>query len=851
MDIKKRERRYSTPSNDAKWRDRMISGFSNNVTLPGSHDQSSGSSFIALPGMGQGNRPFDSMSAPPEHAATDVGSASPEQDAETDCDEVDLEKFWIEKDEERLAVIFDMEKTMAGMKEKLTNTVMAFQIAAEASQNLQTELEKKDTTLSQVKEDMEDLLHNLDATEMDNEKLEDKLANSRTDCKYQFDRAEEALTSTQMEPSRGIIAELAQAKAEWESEKDSLEFQLKERCESVAHLTETLSRVADSDRWQEVKNELEEIRIRADQLPADLQAALLECDKWKKRHDIISQEHEKLLSEKASFEEVLQGSQELSLSAIRELKRKYDDKAASERALKRCLKRNFERMVRCSLLLGIEGYLPFDEKHQEICEKVSELTGRDYQEPLLAYYDEHDIRGDFNSSYDGAVDDEEVMFVHEHGVSAGGEDLDVQGNDQEPTRDSSSAPTPVIAGDDSISGTPTKMQEAYESPIFQEARNEGEVIHTDEPQSTAADEAFSAATNPIHVAQDQRGNGFSDGVQGFGIFCDGTSFSTLIFQSTDFSTPTSNKGANKGKSFDFGFSNEPPPSLFAKFTTSSEAEADDRSTSPKSVRASKSAKTAAPSRARKGHSQGIWNDTSFGTGETDPSSTETSAANFKADPKGKSPVFKSFVTSQRAEATTPASETLEVKQNSEATAARKEQTPTTTKTAPPPPQLQDFDFGGNSSPAAFTSPSPTPSTPIPKPATARMSSLAGHDAAPATVVPKEKTTEGRKAKDGTSKEDVSKINAPIKKASKDETETPSNENALNVNPPAEKNAPQNANPLQETPAPPEPQPPTSPPRRSRTRAAKDARSREKRRSQLAMVGVWGTGFLLVLVCRLW
>ena len=78
---------------------------------------------------------------------------------------------------------------------------------------------------------------------------------------------------------------------------------------------------------------------------------------------------------------------------MRELKQRV---AVSERALKKCLKEVFERMVRCSLCLETEGYLPFDRKHRAICERVSEFTGRDYQQRLMDFYDdgEHDIQGE-------------------------------------------------------------------------------------------------------------------------------------------------------------------------------------------------------------------------------------------------------------------------------------------------------------------------------------------------------------------------------------------------------------------------------------------------------------------------
>ena len=72
-----------------------------------------------------------------------------------------------------------------------------------------------------------------------------------------------------------------------ESEIDFLESQLKERCDSVAHLTDTLSKVADSDRWKDVQREIEDWKKRADKLLEELQAAWNECAKWKKKNVTI------------------------------------------------------------------------------------------------------------------------------------------------------------------------------------------------------------------------------------------------------------------------------------------------------------------------------------------------------------------------------------------------------------------------------------------------------------------------------------------------------------------------------------------------------------------------------------
>lgn len=112
----------------------MISASSNHDITPESPAQTSEWSFLDPPVMGQENAPFDSFSSPPGFAATDRSGASPEADAETDSAEIDVEQYWIEKDEERLLVIFGMKRTMAKMKEEQANTAKAFQMAAKASQ---------------------------------------------------------------------------------------------------------------------------------------------------------------------------------------------------------------------------------------------------------------------------------------------------------------------------------------------------------------------------------------------------------------------------------------------------------------------------------------------------------------------------------------------------------------------------------------------------------------------------------------------------------------------------------------------------------------------------------------------
>ena len=311
----------------------MAAGSFKDETLLGSPAQGSEWSFIASSQLSKGNVPFDSFSSPPGHAASDSNSVAPTEDAEPDDAQADNERFWIEKDEERLAVINDMEKTKAGLKSELANTVTAFQMASEANHKLQAEVEKKTITLSHIKEDMEELFHDLNVADMDNENLGKDLAHSRIDCKHHSDRAEEALTLVEAEPSKRTMAKLLRAKAkaesrvmteqrEMESEMDFLKSQVKERCDSVAHLTKTLSRVADSDRWKDIQGEMENLRTRADKLPEQLRADWDECAKWKKEHDTILEKHENGLVEQASLKEELQSVEELHLSATRELEQR-------------------------------------------------------------------------------------------------------------------------------------------------------------------------------------------------------------------------------------------------------------------------------------------------------------------------------------------------------------------------------------------------------------------------------------------------------------------------------------------------------------------------------------------------
>lgn len=425
--------------------------------------------------MGEEVASNNSSSSSEDEPATELIITSQADKTETD-EAKETEKYWIEKDDERLAVIKDMEKAMAEMKGELANTVTAFQMASDTNIKLQAELENKTTSLLQVEGDINDVVHDLNAAEMNNEKLKKDLDQNQRDRKHQFDRAEELLALIEADPSKETIAELFQAKAEAESrdmskqremelEIDNLNLQLKERCDSVARLTENLSRVADFDRWVDVKKELDEMWVRADKLPEDLQVALRECDKWKAR-----------------FQE-LQDSQEEELEkTTREVRRQLNEKAAkSERALKGCLRQVYERMIRCTLCLEAQGFAPFDRKHSAICQQVIKHAGEDYQQPLLEYYEEHDIQEEFDLG-DDYEDDERVLHVDSE-IQARNEEPNRRGNGQEQnegnvnihmtpfssglvdtTHGSSSTPTAATMEVDDVTTTVAEKEQAEESP---------------------------------------------------------------------------------------------------------------------------------------------------------------------------------------------------------------------------------------------------------------------------------------------------------------------------------------------------------------------------------------------------
>lgn len=510
---------------------RSVSNSSHDETLIGSPAQPSESS-PASPASFKGEAGSNSPSSPSENAATEL--------VDTETDEArEAERYWIEKDEERLVVIANMEKAMAETKGELASTVTAFQMASDANYKLQAELERKTRSLSQVEEDINEVVHDLNAADMNNEELKKDLAHSRRDRQHQFDRAEEAMTLIEADPSKKTIAEILQAKAEaesrdiskqreMESEIETLNSQLKERCSSVALLTQSLSRVADSDRWVEVKKELNDLKERADRLPEDLQAALRECDEWKGEYNALQ----------ASQEEELKNVHDASLKDMREVRRQLKEKAAkSERALRECLKQVFERMVRCTLCLENQGFSPFDRKHFAICKQVVKLLGEDYQQPLLDYYEEHDIQEDFSWIEDDNEDEDEdgherVYYVNSDIQARHGEP-GRQGNNQEQnegsignhrsvdsvdlhsinfssrpseiTHDSSSIPTSATMEVDNVANTMAEGEEIQDSPQTWENRGKLEAAHSVNPTANSpatADQAIQAVAVPSIVVKD-------------------------------------------------------------------------------------------------------------------------------------------------------------------------------------------------------------------------------------------------------------------------------------------------------------------------------------------------------------
>ena len=286
--------------------------------------------------------------------------------SETDADN---EQYWIRQGEDRLHVIREMEMQLVETKAQLANMTTAFQMASDSS----------------------------------------KEANAKA-LKAKAD-AESDKKSQQGEMESKIVC--------LESKIDFLESQLTDRCESETRLTRTLSRIADFDLWKDIEEEFNTQVSRADTLSEHLDGALSECYEWKGTYDELERNHQQLLENNASLENVLQMVQNMDLEIIRDLNG--------------CLRQVFERMIRCSLLLEDEGYRPFDRKHRAVCEQVVKLTGHDYQQALIEYYKEHKIFDDFNLFAD---DDESEDEAGGQSINVGGHvgnsDYHNQANDEGP-----------------------------------------------------------------------------------------------------------------------------------------------------------------------------------------------------------------------------------------------------------------------------------------------------------------------------------------------------------------------------------------------------------------------------------
>ena len=682
IEVKKRERRYSTPSIFATWNDRTASGSSKDEISFGSPAQLSELSLAALPGSYKKKLPFDCRSLPPILDGTDsTGDFAAEDDKADEAETVN------------------------------------------------------------------DPLHNNDAADMTNENFQGEITPNPTECQPQYQRAEEALALMKTVPTKKITAESPKAKAdaesrmtEMESEKDFLEAQLEQRCNSVAHLTQNLSKV--TDKWAMGMTQ----------------------------YDIISHEYENLLSEKESFEDTLQQNEE----HIEKLEQKCKDKDISEEALKECLKEVFERLVRCTLCLKSKGYMPFDESHQAIYRRVSELTGQDHQEPLVKYYAdaEHNIQDEFEHNGEGVqnVADDEGVLAHRNGGWPGVEEQHLYEDDQGNIQGSSSAPTSSMVVDGSVNGIATKEREAQEL---------NEVLPTIQTQ------AVPAVTNPFSISQDQRENTFSNIWQGLGTSTptipepessNGSTFPTRIFQMTDIPTPAVGDGADVGKHIYFGFSKDPPSSFFGNAAASFETSAKTTDTS------TFAAPAAAPSTAKEGHNQDIWKNISFTTGKGRPfSSSATPAADFGENSNERHSIFKNLGISPLPEAKTPVSQESKNNQGTEATEAQKQPAPSP-KEAVPSHQLQDFNFGNDNGQSSSSS---TPN-----------SFQSGEQNVPRMTAQAEETAvENNRAQVGDSQDGMTKTEAP--KAKEEATKKNSPEIDPQKNEPPQQQTPENTTMPQE------------------------------------------------------
>lgn len=401
--------------------------------------------------------------------------------------------------------------------------------------------------------------------------------------------------------------------------------------------------------------------------------------------------------------------------------------------------------------MEVNGYLPFDNKHRTICERVLELTGKDYQQPLKDYYYDHDIHEEFDLNE--FVEEDGRVFDHQG--QAGNEGLEPEGNDQgyeegliesaDTTDESFPAQAANTTEDDG--SVPTATQEA-------QSKHDNHHVHESQ-------EVFSGAASPVPPI-------FSiPVVTPKPETSQGPEPSKPIFESTGFSNPFGSNGPNEGRNFEFGFRRNPRPAFVGTPDINFLEIADNRSISHEVLKVAEPAGATKPSAAVNGNSHDFWSGTSFPTGENNPFSPKTmSAADLRANSNKGAPIFNTFSTPPAVEATTSVSESPEPKQGSETTKTSTEGAVGTTKGAFIPTQLQTFNFGDTRSPVTFTGSTSSSSAGVLQPASIPCE---GQHPPPKTLQAKEKAAEDSVAEDEIANEEVSKVEPPKGKAPEDET----------------------------------------------------------------------------------
>ena len=559
--------------------DRSGSDSSENETLLGSPAQDSDSSSPTPPKSGK-EVPSKIFSLRSELAATDLIGTSLAKDTKKDEAEEDTEKYWLEKDGEQLVVIADMEKTMATMKKELANTINAFQMASGANNKLQAELNKKNTSLLQVEEDRNHLVHNLNVAEMENENLKKELAHSRRDHKYQFDRAEEALTLIEADSNKESTAKLLQAKAEAESrnmtqvesEMDFLKSHLKERCDSPV---------------------------------------MTEYD-----HLVVA----------AAKEEAVQESPDISEAWS---KREFDHTARSPVLSPTTVDQAKQAVTGSSVVAQDRGCISSDDvvPTPDILSPGGTGEGaRDSHRPRVVLEDNcsTDITVEEGSGHIKEASNNNDATAADHRKASG---------------DSLTATIRMIEANvarvKAIDGTPAEKRKAWgeclkaQTVIFRAefARWRAESNLRKQPlfagEKTVS--APGASTEPKSSDKFEPSSMSNSG------------------KATNLSNSDSSNGPNIGGTFDFRTSKNPPPSLFAKPIGDSNAKSGEESTAPEALRISKAAEAANPSTTGKGNRKDIGKDVPFAAaGKKSFEFTPPPATDLEAKLKGQSPVFKSF-----------------------------------------------------------------------------------------------------------------------------------------------------------------------------------------------------------------